>query len=229
MRKGKITVRRQLRQPDEFMKFSQRMLAYVKDHPWQVAALGGLLVVLLLGVVGSQAYVEHRDRQAARLLADMVAATAAESGAAKWDQVLSLAAELRERYGNTAAVGMGTYLEGVAQLRLKQYADARHSFAAAMETDDVFLSDLSRLGMATACFEDGAYEETLKALEPLHGGTVAAADVWLLTGLSCERLGRHAEALQAFEQVLQTGDRAPYHDWIAERVERLRLRERFSG
>ncbi|MBN2232144.1 MAG: tetratricopeptide repeat protein [Deltaproteobacteria bacterium] len=229
MRKGKITVRRELRQPDEFVKFSSRALAYVKQHPWHMAAVAGLFAVVFVGVTGGRAYIDHRGRQAALLLTDMVSAAPAEAGNGGWERVLPPAAELRERFGSTAPAALGAYVEGVARLRLKQYADARHAFTLAMDTGDAFLSGLSRVGMATASFEEGAWEDVITILEPLHGGTVAGADAWLLTGLSRARLGRQAEARQAFEQVLRAAERAPYHDWVAEEVERLRLQEKRRG
>ena len=58
--------RKELREPDRFMAFTQRALGFVKERRQLFAVAGALIVVMIIGISAWQIYKSRQNEQAAQ-------------------------------------------------------------------------------------------------------------------------------------------------------------------
>jgi len=99
---------------------------------------------------------------------------------------------------NAAEPSLPTPRAAPGETAAELLADPKVQFEA-----DGFVADHARLGRA--CWRGGRYQEGVSALEPLAGNV--QADYWRARCL--ERLGRSAEALKLYQQVIEAAGDSP--------------------
>lgn len=116
MAKKRLTRKELLKEPDEFITLTGRLIAWVKANPKQlIYGVGVFLAVVLIGS-GYAYYKERRDQSAADLLSESLLKyeeIAAQGDAAKaLDAVMADLDRLTENYSGQAAGRLGIVLYG---------------------------------------------------------------------------------------------------------------------
>jgi len=226
MAKSKISVRRELRQPDGFMKTVNAVQAYAKSHSKKVIAGGIVVLALLIMVLGTRAYLGYQNKQASMILAvglqyfdDMSQPDSLKTGIAK----------LETGAGTSrlaASYPLACYLRGNGYYVLKQYdkADQAYQEALGKAASDPYVADLCRLGMAYVDFEKQDYSGCLEILAKIQADhTSTSEDVYLLLGMSYENLKKYEQAKAAYENLVQFVPDTRYKGWVDERLEYFKL------
>ena len=226
MAKSKISVRRELRQPDGFMKTANAVLAYVKSHRKKVIAAGIISLALLIVVVGSRAYLGYQNKQASMILGaglqhftDMTQEDSLKAGIATLEQGAG-----RSRLASSYS--LVCYLRGNGYYVLKQYDKARQAYQEALDkaSSDPYVADLCRLGLAYVDFEKQDYVHCLEILAEIQADhTSTREDVYLLRGMSYENLKKYEQAKAAYENLVQFVPDTRYKGWVDERLEHFKL------
>ena len=68
MSKGKISVRRELREPDAFIKTTYTVLDYIKKHVKLISIAAVILVTVAATAIGAYWYTSDRNQSAQQLL-----------------------------------------------------------------------------------------------------------------------------------------------------------------
>ncbi|NIA19602.1 MAG: tetratricopeptide repeat protein [Xanthomonadaceae bacterium] len=226
MAKSKISVRRELRQPDGFMKTVNAVQAYAKSHSKKVIVGGVVVLALLIMVMGTSAYLGYQNKQASMILGvglqyfdDMSQPDSLKTGIAK----------LETGAGTSrlaASYPLACYLRGNGYYVLKQYdkADQAYQEALAKASSDPYLADLCRLGLAYVDFEKRDYPGCLEILAKIQADhTSTSEDVYLLLGMSYENLKKYEQAKAAYENLVQFVPDTRYKGWVDERLEYFKL------
>lgn len=66
----KVTRKQLLKEPDEFITFSGKLINWLTEYKQQAILAGVVIVVLFAGIAGFQAYSRHAENRAAALLAE---------------------------------------------------------------------------------------------------------------------------------------------------------------
>jgi predicted negative regulator of RcsB-dependent stress response len=226
MAKSKISVRRELRQPDGFMKTANAVLAYAKTHSKKVIAAGIVVLALLIVVLGTRAYLGYQNKQASVVLSaglqhfdDVTKTEALKAGINKLEKGVGIS-------HLAASYPLACYLRGNGYYDLKQYDKARQAYQEALDkaASDPYLANLCRLGLAYVDFEKQEYSRCLGILNEIQGDhTSTSEDVYLLQGMSYEKLKKYEQAKAAYENLVQFVPDTRYKEWVDERLEHFRL------
>ncbi len=138
---AKVDRKKLLKEPDEFLSFSDRAIRWGKDNLNKV--LWGATVVALVAalILGGKAYFDYREQRAAAELAPvMTAYIAAVEGRAKKADLTRLASELTRvtaEYGSTPAGLQARLALGDLRLSLGEYAQAAEVLHALTQEEDL--------------------------------------------------------------------------------------------
>ncbi len=226
MAKSKISVRRELRQPDGFMKTANAVLAYAKTHSKKVIAAGIVILALLVVILGTRAYLGYQNKQAAMVLSaglqyfdDVTKTEALKTGIDKLEKGVGIS-------HLAASYPLACYLRGNGYYNLKQYDEAGRAYQEALDkaAADPYLAALCRLGLAYVDFEKREYARCLEILDKIQADhTSTSEDVYLLLGMSCEKLKKYEQAKAAYENLIQFVPDTRYKEWVDERLEHFKL------
>jgi len=226
MAKSKISVRRELRQPDGFMKTVNAVQAYVKSHSKKVIVGGIVILALLILGLGTRAYIGYQNKQASMILS---AGLQYFNDLSQPDSLKAGIARLETGAGTSrlaASYPLACYLRGNGYYILKQYDKAGQAYQEALDkaASDPYVADLCRLGMAYVDFEKKEYSRCLEFLTKIQADhTSTSEDVYLLLGMSYENLKKYKQAKAAYENLLQFVPDTRYKSWVDERLEHFRL------
>lgn len=212
MPRQKLDRKKLLKEPDEFISTTVRLMRWTKRNSRWVAA--GCAVLLIVGVAtwGWGVYTDRTEMEAQDLLRQAHALygrsfEATDEGTSR--QLLTKAidrlSEVSNQYPRTIAAWMARIYKGRALLRLDRKEEARAEFELALKGlpkgDEGTLKGLALQGLAEAHMAMGDWpraEELLKELRLVLGGAFARIADWQLA--KCyEALGKKEEALSVYQ------------------------------
>lgn len=226
MAKKRVTRKQLLKEPDEFITFSNRMIRLGVEYKQHLMIAAGLFCAVVLIYVGMQ-YVSARSRaKAFNLLENAVARYDREL--AQGGPVKALAAVegefelILEKYGTNAAGRL-------ARLTFAQYHFAAGEAEQAIELYQVALADfeddplyrslaLSGLGYAYALRGDGP--EAISHFEQVVSGTVAGlkGDALFNLGLLYARAGQSTKSKESFQRIKEEHPESFYAEMAGEKA-----------
>lgn len=157
---AKIDRKKLLKQPDEFLTFSDRAIKWARDNMQRVLIIASALVAALVIVIGIKAYLDYHQRQAAASLAPVMAGyQVVVEGKADAKMMASLADQLSKvtkDYGATPAGKQARLALGDLLLTLGRYPQAVKVFSALSQESDLpgALSPMAWRGLGQA--QEGA-------------------------------------------------------------------------
>ncbi len=218
MQKGRISVRRELREPDAFMKTVSRVLEYLQKHRQQALFTAALLVTLLAAAAGTSWYLHDRRIKAEQAL-NQVLATLDSRDPAEAGKLLE---QVRQDFSGSAVGVLAGYLEANYRYRQGQFEQAVRIYSS-NPSDDRHLEDLQKLGVAAARYRQKNYSGAITLLEELQSRqSFINENVYILLGLCYEKAGEPEKARATFENMIQLLPGTIFKSWAEEQLVRLR-------
>jgi tetratricopeptide (TPR) repeat protein len=208
---AKVSRKKLLKEPDEFLSFSGRALAWSKANLRTLTWAGSALVAVLALVLGIQAYLNHRNAQAAQDLGRIFGAySAALAGQleAKQNELVGQALEaVAQEYSATPAGQQARLALGNLYLSTGSYEAAAKTFAILSEEPRLAatLQPLAQLGLGQALEGQKKYPEAAEAYAAAArlAGPNLAAQARLDQARVLEAAGNQAAALGLYRQLLK--------------------------
>ncbi len=223
MSRDKISRKKLLQEPDEFLSLSQRVVLWVHDNQKRTVSIaGGVVAVVLLAVLVKVLVTRSHEKRAAELSA---AVTAAEGAAAKApaDRAREFA-RLAESYRGATEGLIARYFEAGAHVSAGDAEAGRRIYGElAASAADPEIAALSALGLAYLDLSQGSLDAARAAFEgllKLEAAAVPRAQVMLEIAQIHEKQGRSAEALRVYREIAAAH---PDGSWAAVVKERVRL------
>ncbi len=225
MSREKISRKKLLQEPDEFLSLSQQIWLWAHENRRKTAMFAGGVAAVVLLAVGVKAYVERSHGQRATAVATAVARyTQAPAGAIPADLRQELGT-LAERYGGSPEGDVARFFLAGAYAAAGETEKARQAYTAlaggAQRQSE--LAMLARQALAYLDLGSGATDAALTAFQELlktQGGAVARAQIMLEIAAIHEKKGRPAEARRVYQDLLAEH---PDGSWTATAKDRLRL------
>ncbi len=225
MSQEKVSRKKLLQEPDEFLSLSQHVWLWVHENRQTAGMILGGIVVAVLLVVGVKGYIERSHGQRSTAVAAAVARYAqAPAGVIPADlrQDLSI---LADRYAGSPEGAVARFFQAAALASAGETEKARgiYTTLAAPGAQDADLALLARQSLAYLDLAGGKVDAALAAFQDLlkaQGGVVARAQVMLEIAAIHERKGRIAEARRVYQDILAEH---PDGSWAATAKDRLRL------
>jgi len=205
--------RKEIKQPDQFVSSSVRVIAWTKDHT-KYLLYGALGVIVVVGLVVGWAMWQKQQRQQAEVLLHeaVKGLNSADKSARKSasEQALGHFQHITQRYRSTPAAALAYWYLGHLHFEQGDYTAALAAYEQArrlLPTDrERLLPALVRLNMGYAQESAGAYNDALASFE-----AVLQSSVDWLHGEAFLGIGRCYERLGATEKALDTYSRALSH------------------
>jgi TolA-binding protein len=225
MSQEKISRKKLLQEPDEFLSRSQQAWLWVHGNQKLAGIVTGAIVATLLVAVGVKGYIERSQQQRADALAEAVGKYAQAAGGAIPADLQHEMAGLAERYAGSAEGSVARYLQAGALAAAGELEQARQIYAtlSAPGAKNGDLASFSRVALAYLDLAGGATDAALKSFQELlktEGTAVPRAQIMMDVASIHERQGRAAEARRTYEELLAEH---PDGSWAAPAKERLRL------
>jgi len=225
MSQAKISRKKLLQEPDEFLSGSQQVWLWVHENRDKAAMIaGGIVAVILLGV-GVKAYVERSSGQRSNAVAAAVARYTKAPGGAIPADLRQEFATLADRYTGSPEGAVARFFQAGALASSGETEKARQIYAT-LVTPGAQQGDLALLARQALAYLDlagGSVDAALTSFQDLlkvQGGAVARAQIMLEIAAIHEKQGRTAEARRVYQEILAAH---PDGAWGVTAKDRLRL------
>lgn len=224
-KKKKISRKKLLKEPDEFLTFSAKLFQYTVEHKYQLLAALGSIVAVVLIVTGVRYYTLRRSQEAFALLEKSRARyeklLGEKDAQAAYEEVKSDFEQILDKYGNKAGGKLARvmfadicYRAGNPDQAILLYEKALTDF------QDPFIRNAIFSGLAYAYEKKQAYEKAAEYFEK-----VAASSDPVLKGQALFNIGRlyaalgdHEKSQTAYQQLVAEQPDSIYIDLVKELV-----------
>ncbi len=224
MSKGKISVRRELREPDAFVKTTYSAIDYVNKHRKLISIAAVVLIAVGVASIGSFWYISDRNKDAGQLLNQALLTieqkpdTAVEAAEKPLQTIIA-------SYNGTAVEPVANYLLANQEYRSGKLDEAAVTYQKNQGELDPHLRDLQRLGAATIDFQQKKYTDAITILEQMQTEqSFLNEDLYILLGLSYEKSNQPDKAIATYENMIQLLQNSSLRPWAEERLLSLRNR-----
>ncbi len=218
MSKGKISVRRELREPDAFIKTTYSVVNYVKKHLRLISIVAVIIVTVAATAIGAYWYTNDRNHTAQQLLNQALNNLGNQSSQPDTGTNQQLDTILTS-YKNTIARPVASYLSANQKYRVGNLSEAAELYQNNDKVADRYLKDLQRLGLATIYFKQKKYADTISILERMQTErSFINEDLYILLGLSYEKSEQLEKAVATYENMIQLLQNSFFKPWAEERL-----------
>lgn len=199
--------RKEIKEPDTFHRWGEKAFFWFAKNQKTVFAAIGAVIIIALGVVGYIYWSDHVKKQAALSLASADIAT---SEAAK-EQALR---RTMKNYGSTrsgviARLRLATLLKDAGK-----ETEAEKSYREALESSSLNETDreIAERGLAASLARQGKCNEAIPHWRGIlnRGSLLAPEDLYVAIGACYETLGKSAEAVRTYEELIQKYPASPF-------------------
>ena len=225
MSSEKISRKKLLQEPDEFLSLSQKIWLWVHENRDKAGMIAGGIAAAVLLAVGGKAYGERAVGKRSTAVAAAVARyTQAPGGAIPADLRQELAT-LADRYAGSPEGAVARFFQAGALAAAGETEKARQIYTtlAAPGAQQGDLSLPARQSLAYLDLAGGSVDAALAAFQELlkvQGGAIARAQIMLEIAAIHEKQGRAAEARRVYQEILSAH---PEGSWAATAKDRLRI------
>ena len=225
MSKEKISRKKLLNEPDEFISTSQQVWLWVHEHRSGAGAIAGGILGAILVVLLAKAYVDSsREKRAEAVAAAVTRYGQAAAGKVPADLAQEFSG-LAKKYAGSDEGAVARYFEAGALAAAGEAEKARQIYRelAAAGGKHADLATLSGVALAYLELAQGGQDAALAAFQSLLAGKDTAlprAQIMLEIALIHETRGKTAEALQVYREIAAAH---PDGSWAEKVKERLRV------
>ncbi len=224
-------IKKKLKQPDEFISFTEHGLRFVsRNYRWIIGG-GVVLGVILAAFFLFQKWEEKREAEAHQLFAAAMeryqvlespyregASTDYKSLAEKFDEVIT-------KFPRTASGRISFLYKGNLHLKLEEFDPAIKAYEAFLEKagDEKIYRFFALEGLGYAHEGKKSYEKAIEAYQRMieMGEGVQVANAHLNKGRCYEALGKKKEALESYKAFLELAPKGMMANLVSGKVSHL--------
>jgi len=208
---AKLNRKKLLKEPDEFITFSEKAYKWAEAHVKLLAVMAGVVILILAGVLGIRAYLDYRAGAAAKALGQSfdqyLGALSGEKDPQKIQAVETGLAKVVAEYGATAAGIQARLALGGLLLESGKWEKAENIFRELCEEPEIApeLAPLAFSGLAVSLEGQKKYRDAAEAYK--DASRVAGTSMATLFKLDQARVlaaaGDKAQAEKLYREVIQ--------------------------
>ncbi|MBI4495696.1 MAG: tetratricopeptide repeat protein [Deltaproteobacteria bacterium] len=226
--KKKVSRKKLLKEPDEFISTTAKVIGFLKEHRRKLALYGVVALVIAAAAVGVQTYFRWQEEKAqaiqqqALLLYQQAAGRSQEAGAEKeFREALKKFQEALAAYHRGITAQISRIYLGHCHYALKEYDPAIQAYAQAVS------GPLRAMALEGLGYAHEAKGDTRKALEYFEQNLTAKSSPYQLAdllnvGRCYERLGQKGKALEAYQKALARSPKSQLADFVQMKIGELK-------
>jgi len=231
MRTKKKITKKKLKEPDEFISFTQQAFLFITQHFKKVVTAGIIVLALILFIVLYQMWEKQKEVEAYRdfgLAMEMYRKAGSmdrERLPSEYKNVLARFDEVITKFPGTSSGRFSLLYKGNIDLQMGEFEEAIKAYQAFLEKageEKLYrLFALEGLGYAYQGKKD--YENALRTYQKIAemGEGIQTADAYLNRGLCYERLGKNKEALENYKAFLKVSQKSVMTNLILRKISSL--------
>jgi len=226
MAKKRVTRKQLLKEPDEFITTTGRLIAWAKENTQKLTIGAGVFFVLIIVVSVFGYYHDKRTNSAQLMFSQVVAKYQAEAGQKTSAEALSAVSEdldlLVGTYGGTPAGKLGRVFYGHICVAGKAYDKAIEYYSQALDdfSSGTPLTNVILNGLAMAYQQKGTYPQAIESYRRLADGpgSILKDAALFNLGKLYGQLGQLEESRQAYQRLNTEFPGSMYANIVREKI-----------
>jgi tetratricopeptide (TPR) repeat protein len=228
MARGKKIIKKRLKEPDEFITFTEKAFLFIRHHIKQITVGGIIVLIILLSMVLFQRWEKSKEEGADRAFSLAVEiyqhanSPYREGSPSDYKTVLEKFDEVIRKFPRTSSGKLSLLYKGNIYLRLNEFGEAEKSYSTFLEKagkEKMYrLFALEGLGYAYEGKKD--YEKALNTYKKIleMGKSFQLADAYLNIGRCYEKLGKNNEALESYKSFLEVAPKSQMTNAVLRKI-----------
>lgn len=226
MAKKRVTRKQLLKEPDEFITTTGKLIRWAKEHQNQLIYGGATLIGLVIVTAVWGFYQDRRNQTATTLYSQAMATYEASGGEAAPVKALAAAradfTQLVENYASLPAGRMGRIMYGHFSLAGKDLDEAVAQYKAAMDdfSGEAGVLNLIRNGLAMTYYQKGEYAAAIAQFEKLaqSDSPVLKPAALFHLGHLFDQLDRSEESQKIYQQLHSDFPQTSYAQLVKDKI-----------
>jgi tetratricopeptide (TPR) repeat protein len=231
MTKTKKIIKKKLKEPDEFISFTEKAFIFITHHSKSIAVGGIIVLLLVLSLFFYQRWEMKNEGNASRFFNlavetyQTVSAPSREGLIQEYKNILEKFNEVIEKFPRTSAGKLSVLYQGNLHLRLGDFDNAINSYNKFLKIagkEKLYRSfALEGLGYSFEGKKD--YEKAINAYQKILeiGENFQKANATLGMGRCYEKLGKNKEALEQYKSFLKTSQKSMMTNTVLRNISNL--------
>jgi len=228
--KKKIT-KKKLKEPDEFITFTQKAFLFISQHLKKVVTGGVILLIIIFSIIFFRMWERQKEEQAYRklnlamALYQRASSVKQERLPSEYKNVLAKFDEVITEFSRTSSGKLSFLYKGNIHLKLDEFEEAIKAYQTFLQKagkERVYrLFAMEGLGYAYQGKKD--YESAIRIYQKIieMGESVQMADSHLNMGLCYEKSGKNKEALESYKTFLKISEKSVMTNMILRKISYL--------
>jgi tetratricopeptide (TPR) repeat protein len=227
----KKILKKKLKEPDEFIGFTEKIYLFITRHLKPILTGGVLLLFFALAFIffqrsekQNEVYADQKFSLAVQLY-QSISSPYREESPAEYQNALEKFDEVISRFPRTLSGKLSLFYKGNVHFRLAAYEEAIKEYQAFLQKagkERLYRSlALESMGYTYERIKD--YEKALHAFQQIleMGETFELADAYLNIGHCYEKIGKNKEALESYKAFLRISEKSSVANAVLRKVSLL--------
>lgn len=224
-------IKKKLKEPDEFISFTEQAFIFVKGHLKKIATGGIVLFLILLSIFLFQKWEEKKEGDAyqkfdsAMEIYQVLNTPNREASISEYKNLLEKFDEVIKEFPRTSSGKFSLLYVGNIHLHLGEFDEAIKAYQAFLQKagKEKLYRYFGMEGLGYAYEEKKDYEKALEAYQKILeiGDRFPMAEPYLEMGRCYEKLGKKKEALDNYKAFLKVSPKSMMTNVILEKVSNL--------
>ncbi len=229
-KKTKVT-KKKLKEPDEFINFTERTIKFIERNLRKIITVGTIIVFIVIAFFLYQRWEKGKEDESYQKFSSVlgiyqvISSSNQEVPRSEFKNLIDKFNEVVNRFPNTTSGKISLLYKGNLYLRMGEFDEAEKNYQAflkKMKKEKLYkFFALEGLGH---CYEGKKdYERALniykEALE--IGRDLAGGNTYINIGRCYEKLGKKKEALESYRNFLNISQKSSLKDFVIKKISQL--------
>ncbi len=231
MVKGKKIKKKKIKEPDEFITFTQKAFLFITQYRKQILVGGVILLLIILSILSYRGWERRKEKEAylkfttAVEVYQVAISPYREIESSKFKHLLELFDEVLTKFPNTSSGRLSHLYQGHLYLHLGQFDEAIKAYQTFLEKwkGDRLYKIFAWDGLGYAFEGKREFERALEAYQKVLelGQRAPFAFAYLNAGRCYEKLGRKKEALESYRSFLNSSEKSNLTNLVLRKISLL--------
>jgi len=231
MTRIKKIIKKKLKEPDEFITFTERTYFFIAHHFKSIAVGGGIVLILLLSFFFFQRWEKKNEGNGYQLYSlateayQMVSTPYREGSLQEYKNVLEKFNETITKFPRTSSGKLSILYKGNIHLRLGEFEEAIRAYESFLQKagKEKLYRSLAREGLGYSYEGRKDYEKAVNAFQKVIdlGENFQLGNAYLGMGRCYEKLGKNKEALENYKNFLKVSQKSQMTNIVLRKISNL--------